>query len=101
MGEVVSCAEAAVAEAVEVARASGVILSTADPSQIWKMATEGLPRDHKSSMLQDMEKGSRTEIGFINGAVVKWGERHGIPTPINRTLVAGVKGIEYRQQNVK
>ncbi len=101
VGEVVSCAEAAVAEAVEVARASGVVLPTADPSQVWKMATEGLPQDHKSSMLQDIEKGSRTEIDFINGAVVKWGEQHGVPTPVNRTLVAGMKGIEYRQQKIE
>lgn len=101
VGEIVSCAMAAVAEAVEVARASGVILPPEDPSQIWKLATEGLPTDHKSSMLQDVEKGTRTEIDFINGAIVKWGEKYGVPTPVNKTLVAGVKGIEYRQQNVK
>ena len=98
--EVVSCAEAAVAEAIAVAKASGVELATEDPCRIWKMATEGLPADHKSSMLQDIEKGSRTEIDFINGAVVQWGKKHGVPTPINSTLMAGVKGIEYRQINL-
>lgn len=96
--EVVCCAEAAVAEAIAVAKAGGVVMATEDPSQIWKMATEGLPKDHKSSMLQDIEKGARTEIDFINGAVVKRGEQHGVPTPVNRTLVAGVKGIEYCRQ---
>jgi 2-dehydropantoate 2-reductase len=45
-------------------------------------------------MLQSLEKGSRTEIDFINGAVVREGERLGVPTPVNRTLVACVKGIE-------
>lgn len=99
--EVVGCAEAAVAEAMTVAGVAGVFLATEDPSQIWRLATEGLPADHKSSMLQDIEKGARTEIDFINGAVVKWGAKYGVPTPVNKTLVAGVKGIEYRQQNLK
>jgi 2-dehydropantoate 2-reductase len=45
-------------------------------------------------MLQSLEKGSITEIDFINGAVVRWGQRHGVPTPVNATLVACIKGIE-------
>ena len=54
----------------------------------------GLPDDFKTSMLQSLEKGSITEIDFINGAVVRWGQRCGIATPVNATLVACVKGIE-------
>jgi 2-dehydropantoate 2-reductase len=46
-------------------------------------------------MLQDIEKGSRTEVEFINGSVVRLGERHGIPTPVNKVLVAGIKSIEH------
>ncbi|MNE61623.1 2-dehydropantoate 2-reductase [compost metagenome] len=45
-------------------------------------------------MLQSLEKGSVTEIDFINGSVVRWGQRHGIATPVNATLVACIKGIE-------
>jgi 2-dehydropantoate 2-reductase len=45
-------------------------------------------------MLQSLEKGSVTEIDYINGSVVRWGERVGIPTPVNATLVACIKGIE-------
>lgn len=45
-------------------------------------------------MLQSLEKGSATEIDFINGSVVHWGERLGVPTPVNATLVACIKGIE-------
>lgn len=35
-----------------------------------------------------------TEIDFINGSVVRWGARYGVPTPVNATLVACIKGIE-------
>jgi 2-dehydropantoate 2-reductase len=45
-------------------------------------------------MLQSLEKSSITEIDFINGAVVRWGERLNVPTPVNSTLVACIKGIE-------
>ncbi|MFD0669303.1 ketopantoate reductase family protein [Ramlibacter sp. MAHUQ-53] len=85
---------AAVQEAIDVARACGVGLSTADARAPWIQAAEGLPADFKTSMLQSLEKGSVTEIDFINGAVVRWGERCGVPTPVNRTLVACIQGIE-------
>jgi 2-dehydropantoate 2-reductase len=45
-------------------------------------------------MLQSLEKGSVTEVDFINGAVVRAGAKTGVPTPVNATLVACVKGIE-------
>ncbi|WP_094780616.1 ketopantoate reductase family protein [Paraburkholderia ribeironis] len=85
---------AAVAEAMAVARAAGVMLSTTDPECPWTLAGEGLSRAFKTSMLQSLEKGSITEIDFINGAVVRWGQRYGVPTPVNATLVACIKGIE-------
>ncbi|SCZ22622.1 ketopantoate reductase [Burkholderia vietnamiensis] len=85
---------AAVAEAMAVAHAAGVTLSTDDPERAWTLAGEGLSPGFKTSMLQSLEKGSITEIDFINGAVVRWGQRHGVPTPVNATLVACIKGIE-------
>jgi len=42
---------------------------------------------HHSSMLQDLARGRKTEIGFINGAVVEKGRIHGIPTPYNACIV--------------
>lgn len=93
--QVEACALAAVAEAMAVARACGVALGTREPRDAWLKAAVGLPADFKTSMLQSLEKGSATEIDFINGAVVRWGRRCGVPTPINETLVAGIKGIEH------
>lgn len=92
--EIADTAMAAVQEAMDVAAASGVKLSCRDPREAWIKASAGLPEDFKTSMLQSLEKGSVTEIDFINGAVVRWGQRCGVPTPVNQTLVACIKGIE-------
>lgn len=94
IAEVEATAIAAVQEAMDVARASGVHLSYTDPKAPWLKAAAGLPDDFKTSMLQSLEKGSVTEIDFINGAVVRLGQRLGVPTPVNATLVACIKGIE-------
>jgi 2-dehydropantoate 2-reductase len=92
--QIEATAIAAVQEAMDVARACGVRLSYTDPKGPWLKAAAGLPPDFKTSMLQSLEKGSVTEIDFINGAVVRWGQRCGVNTPVNATLVACVKGIE-------
>ena len=94
--EIEACALAAVAEAMAVARASGVVLSFAQPIDAWRTAAAGLPYEFKASMLQSLEKGSVTEVDFINGAVVRQGARYGVPTPVNQTLVAAIKGIEQK-----
>jgi 2-dehydropantoate 2-reductase len=98
--EVEACALAAIAEGIAVARASGVKLSYDDPEGPWLKAADGLPPEFKTSLLQSLEKGSRTEIDFINGSVVRWGAKCGVPTPVNEALVACVKGIEFRMENV-
>jgi 2-dehydropantoate 2-reductase len=87
---------AAVTEAMAVARAQGIALSITDPLVAWTKAGAGLGHDFKTSMLQSIEKGSVTEIDYVNGAVVRIGESLGVPTPVNRTLLALVKGLESR-----
>jgi 2-dehydropantoate 2-reductase len=96
MPELRDCSLEAIAEGMAVAEAIGVKLSTKDPKEAWFKASEGLPEDFKPSILQSLEKGLRTEIDFINGAVVGYGEKCKVPTPVNKALVAGIKGIEYR-----
>ena len=44
-----------------------------------------------SSMLQDVRAGRRTEIDWINGAIVRLADRHGIDIPVNRQLVELVR----------
>ena len=89
-----STAKAAVAEAIAVAERADISLSLTSPDAAWALAAEGLPSSFRTSMLQSLEKGSFTEIDFINGSVVRWGQRLGVATPVNATLVACIKGIE-------
>lgn len=87
---------AAVTEAMAVASAQGIALSITEPLVAWTKAGAGLGPDFKTSMLQSIEKGSVTEIDYVNGAVVRLGESLGVPTPVNRTLLALLKGLESR-----
>ena len=50
--------------------------------------------EHRPSMGQDMVKGRRTEIEFLNGLITRKGDEVGIPTPANRALVDIVKRVE-------
>ncbi|QJW46301.1 ketopantoate reductase family protein [bacterium BFN5] len=52
--------------------------------------------NNKASMLQDLEKGKKTEIDYINGVVCQGGRRCGIPTPFNDKVVELVKEAEAR-----
>ena len=53
--------------------------------------------DAKPSMLQDFEKGRRTEIDFINGYVAQVGEEIGVPVPMNAAVTELVHRIEQGQ----
>jgi 2-dehydropantoate 2-reductase len=97
--EAEATAIAAVSEAMAVAKAQGVVLSIKEPRDAWVMASAGLPFEFKPSMLQSLERGRTTEIDFINGSVVRAGKACGVPTPVNETLVACIKGIEYQMAN--
>jgi 2-dehydropantoate 2-reductase len=50
--------------------------------------------EHRPSMGQDMVKGRRTEIEFMNGLVVEKGKELGIATPANAVLTNIVKRVE-------
>jgi 2-dehydropantoate 2-reductase len=92
--ELPAVAEIAVQEAMAVAQAKGVRFSLQRPLDAWHKAGAGLPFEFKASILQTLERGQLTEIDFINGAVVRWGDHYGVPTPMNKALHACIKGIE-------
>jgi len=86
--------EALAKECVKVARANEIDLGwDYYPKAIEYMRNAG---DHKPSMLMDIENKRITEIDFINGKFVEYGEQAGIETPYNITLRSLVKGLESR-----
>ncbi len=80
---------AAVQEALAVAEAEGIALPSNIFEQVLDVARRTAP--NRSSMRQDLEARRPTEIDTINGAVVRLGQRHRIPTPVNWALVQLVR----------
>ena len=96
--EVKACALAAVAEGMAVAAAAGVKISYDRPrGTVDQGGRRAAPRVQDVDAAEPRE-GQPTEIDFINGSVVRWGDACGVPTPVNQALVACVKGIERRMQ---
>lgn len=54
----------------------------------------GKYRRHRSSSLQSLERGQRTEVDYLNGHIVATARRHGLATPVNLALVDLVHRIE-------
>jgi len=50
--------------------------------------------NHKPSMLQDVEAKRRTEVDYINGKIVDYGQQAGIATPYNSMIRGLVKALE-------
>ena len=89
-----------VREAVAVAEKRGVKLSYSDPMQVVYAVSEKTALN-RSSMLQDFDRGSMTEIDFINNAIVREGEKLGIETPVNNTISKLVRSMEVVNRNRK
>jgi 2-dehydropantoate 2-reductase len=83
----------AVAEAVAVCQVKGISLPYDDPLGRVRQVAQATA-GNRSSMLQDVLRGFPTEISVINGAIVREGERLGVPTPVNRFIVAVIRAIE-------
>jgi 2-dehydropantoate 2-reductase len=93
--EVLEVALEAVDEAAAVGKAAGVELDIGETRKLLSRITgQGGTGDNRSSMCVDLVNKRRTEIDYINGAIVQVGKKYGIPTPVNNTLVAIVKGLE-------
>jgi 2-dehydropantoate 2-reductase len=57
-------------------------------------------RKLKSSSLQSLERGERTEIDFLNGFIASRGRELGVRTPLNEFLIACVKDIEAGRRKI-
>jgi 2-dehydropantoate 2-reductase len=85
-------------EGKAVAAAQAIELDADPEALIDHAARKDVAYDHKASMLQDVEAKRQTEIDYLNGGIVRFGEEHGVPTPLNRAIWALVKGVEQSWQ---
>ena len=84
---------ALIAEGEAVAKALGIELH-GDPRALVEKGANA-PGKHNASMLQDILAKRQTEVDFMNGAIVDWGEKTGVPTPLNRAMLQLIKGLEH------
>lgn len=80
-------------EVSDVARAKGLNISREEALKHVMNVTHAVP-GHVPSMVFDVLKKKKTEIGSINEAVVKEGKRLGVPTPMVETVALIIRAIE-------
>lgn len=83
----------AMEEVLALAEAKGVALSR-DDLERWFPVVKTLSPEGKTSMLQDIEAGRKTEVEMFAGRMVALGEELGVPTPVNRVLLLSIQALE-------
>ena len=89
--------EAVVCEAFAVARARKAPLLWENSSDYLDLFYSKLlpdTRHHRSSMLQDLERGRKTEIDSLNGILVRYARETGVPVPVNESLTEQIQRLE-------
>jgi 2-dehydropantoate 2-reductase len=85
-------------ECVDVARRDGVELE----GDLVSAINDGYRASKNlSSMQQDLLKGRRTEIEFLNGAVVRLGAKYGIACPVNQALTGIITAMENAKEKTE
>jgi 2-dehydropantoate 2-reductase len=60
----------------------------------WSKVLHSLSPQGKTSMLQDIEAGRKTEVESFAGKMVELGRMHGIPTPANEVVLSIIHVLE-------
>jgi 2-dehydropantoate 2-reductase len=81
-------------EGKAVAAAQAIVLDADPEALIDHAARPEVAYGHKASMLQDVEARRATEVDFLNGGIGRFGREHGVPTPLNDSITALIKGVE-------
>ncbi len=85
-------------EILAVVERKGVKLSESNPRR--KIKDHCQVRYNKPSMMQHVERGQRTEIDALNGALVREAKALGMSIPYNEAVVAVVKGLEKSRRQL-
>lgn len=82
-----------VKESVRVAECDGILLSE---KQTLNYVLDGCKetKKNRSSMLQDVSAGRKTEINFLNGKIVEKARKYKIAAPMNELIVSAVREME-------
>jgi 2-dehydropantoate 2-reductase len=97
LGSTAQLFEDLISEGEAVAKKLGIELH-GDPRQLVQQGANA-PGKHRASMLQDVLAKRQTEVDFMNGAIVQWGQKLGVPTPLNQALWQLIKGLEHSWQD--
>jgi len=73
-------------EVIAVARAQGLALKESRADEHIESSQTLAMSVYAPSMANDLARGKRLEHDALNGAVVRFGERYGVPVPVNQTL---------------
>ncbi|RST76083.1 ketopantoate reductase family protein [Siminovitchia acidinfaciens] len=90
-------AESAMREVVELSRKTGANLTEEDVKSFWPILNNLSP-EGKTSMLQDVEAGRKTEVEYFGGKVCELGKRYDVPTPVNDQLYKFIRIIEEKEK---
>ncbi|HJX36093.1 MAG TPA: ketopantoate reductase C-terminal domain-containing protein, partial [Dehalococcoidales bacterium] len=88
--------ESAMREVILLAQKAGVNLSEEDISGFDPYLARLNPRG-KTSMLQDVEAGRKTEVEMFAGRVIELGRHYNIPVPVNQMLFDQIREIESKK----
>jgi 2-dehydropantoate 2-reductase len=85
-----------VTECIEVAEAEGITVLADIEDRIEREAST---YTNCSSMCQDIIKGKKTEIDFLNGKIVELAKKHDIEVPVNETLACMIKFLGEKRES--
>jgi len=72
---------------------------TQEDLEHWFTVVNTLSPEGKTSMLQDIEAGRKTEVEMFAGRVVEIGKEIGVPTPVNTVLLEAIHALESMSAN--
>ncbi len=85
--------ESAMREVISLSQALGTGLLEEDLHS-WYKTLGTLSPEGKTSMLQDVEAGRKTEVALFSGTVIDLGHETGVPVPVNKMLYDLIRAVE-------
>jgi 2-dehydropantoate 2-reductase len=84
-------------EVISLAEKNNIDLTLKDLDE-WCVILNTLSPNGKTSMLQDIEAGRKTEVDIFAGKVVSMGREHHVPTPVNNAVLHIIKVFESKKE---